>query len=501
MKKLAFASVALAGLCGAVACSSAFAQGSDGQAAAGQGAQGAANCSQITIKDAAEYNAYANATSQSSPAAKAQAIEAFLQQYPNSVAKVEMLGDLMDSYRQAGNVPKMLDAAKRLLQADPNNLRAYTAVVYLEHQQSNGNQAMLDDAAAVAQKGLNATKDQCTSQADYDKLKDLATPVFYEAIAADDTAKKDPKDAIDAYTKELQSYKDPTQTTVVPALLDTYYLGNAYLQLDPKDLKNAIWFLTRFSQFAQPPYKQQGEAAAEYWYKKFHCAQNDAACNATPPQGYAQIQQLAAVPANVFPPATYNITPAPPPPSPADLAHQAIVSTAGCANVTPAPPPAAPATPGAAPAEAPAAAPAPAPAASTAPVSAPAACTDALKKSIGLSDEEFILANGDQQDQQLIWSIMNGVTAEIPGVVVTATPDSVQLAVTQDAQQSNNADFTINMKTPLKTAPTPGTKVTYIATFDSYTQKPAMIILKDGEPKAAPKAPVHHPAATHHPAH
>jgi hypothetical protein len=28
-----------------------------------------------------------------------------------------------------------------------------------------------------------------------------------------------------------------------------------------------------------------------------------------------------------------------------------------------------------------------------------------------------------------------------------------------------------------------------------------MIILKDGEPKASPKAPVHHPAAaTHHPA-
>ena len=55
------------------------------------------------------------------------------------------------------------------------------------------------------------------------------------------------------------------------------------------------------------------------------------------------------------------------------------------------------------------------------------------------------------------------------------------------------------MKTPLKTVPTAGTKVTYIATFDSYTQKPLMIILKDGEPKAAPKPPVHH-TTTHHPA-
>jgi hypothetical protein len=488
MKKLVFTSIALAACSGAVSLS-AFAQ-----AAA---AQGSANtCATPTIKDAAEYNAYANASSQSQPAAKAQADEAFLAQYPNSVAKGAVLIDLMTAYQQSQNAPRMLDAAKRLLQVEPNNLRALTAVVYLEHAGANSDQAKLDDAAAVAQQGLNATKDPCTTQADYDKLKDIATPVFYEAIASDDAAKKDAKDEIDAYTKELQSYKDPTQTTVVPALLDTYYLGNAYLQEDPKDLKDAIWFLTRFSQFAQPPYKQQGEAAAEYWYKKYHCAQNDAACNATPPQGFAAIQQLAAVPANILPPASYDITPAPPPPSPADLAHQAIVSTAGCANATPSPPPAAPA--GSAPA---AAAPAAADASAAPATPAPAACTEALKKSIGLADEEFILANGDPQDQQLIWSIMNGVTAEIPGVVVSATPTSVLMAVTQDAQQSNTADFTINMKTALKPAEVPaaGAKATFIATFDSYTQKPPMIILKDGEPKASPKAPVHH-APAHHPA-
>ena len=502
MKKLVIASIALAGLCsGAVLSLPALAEGANGQAAA----QGAANCSQITIKDAAEYNAYANATSQSDPRAKAAAIEAFLTQYPNSVAKNEMLGDLMGAYQAAGNVPKMLDAAKRLLQADPNNLRALTTVVYLDHMSANGNQAMLDDAAAVAQQGLNAKKDSCTSQADYDKLKGVATPIFYEAVASDDSGKKDYKDAIDAYTKELQSYADPAATTQVPALLDTYYLGNVYLQEDPKDLKNAIWFLTRAAQFAQPPYKAQIETAAEYWYKKYHCKPSDAACNATPPQGFSDIQQLAAVPANVFPPAAYNITPAPPPPSPAELAHTAIASTTGCAGVTPDPPKPPPTAPGADATQAPAAAPTtpPAAAASTTPAAAPsfpAACTDALKKSIGLPDEEFILANGDPQDQELIWSIMQGVTAKIPGVVVAATADSVQLAVTQDAQQSQKADFTVNLKTSLKPTEVPavGAKVTFIATFDSYTQTPPMIILKDGEPEAKP--PVHHAAPAHRPA-
>jgi hypothetical protein len=494
MKKLVSASVMLLGVCSAmIVCPLAFAQGSD--QSSGQGS----NCGAPSIVNPAEYNAYANATSQSTPQAKAQAIEAFLQQYPNSVAKAPLLSDLMVAYSTFDSA-KTLDAAKRLLQVEPNNLRALTFVVYLEHQQANGNQAGLDQASVDANKGLNATKNPCDSQADYDKVKDTATPIFYSAIAADDVAKKDYKGAIDAYTKELQSYKDPAQTEQVPGLLDTYYLGQAYLQEDPKDLKNAVWFLTRAAQFSKPPYQAQIESAAEYWYKKYHCAQNNGACQAHP-DGLQDIQQLAAVPANVFPPASYNPTPAPPPPSPADLAHQAIVGTEGCANVTPAPPPAAPAS--GATAAAPAATPAaPAttaatPGATTPAPSFPTTCTDALKKGLGLPDEEFILANGDSQDQQLIWSIMNGVTAQVPGVVVTATPDSVQLAVTQDAQQSNKADFTVNMKTPLKDLPKQGDKVTYIATFDSYTSNPPMIILKDGEPPA-PKTPVRH-STTHRP--
>jgi hypothetical protein len=440
MKKLVSASVMLLGVCSAmIACPPAFAQGADQSAAQGS------NCGSITIKDPAEYNAYANATSQSTPQAKAQAIEAFLQQYPNTVAKTDLLGQLMGAY-QTYDAAKTLDAAKRLIQVDPNNLRALTFVVYLEHQQANGNQAALDQAAEDANKGLNAAKDPCMAQADYDKVKDAATPIFYSAIGADDVAKKDSKSAIDAYTKELQSYKDPAQSTVVPGLLDTIYLGQAYLQEDPKDLKNAVWFLTRAAQFAKPPYQAQIEAQAEYWYKKYHCAQNDGACQAKP-DGLPAIQQLAGVPANIFPPSGYNPTPAPPPPTPQQIVQQVLAST----------PP----------------------------------------DQLGLADKEYVLANGSPDDQQKVWATMNGVTAEIPGVVVGATANQVQLAVTPDNQQSNKADFTVNMKTALKDVPKQGDKVTYVATFDSYTSNPPMIILKDGELKAAPKAPVHH-TTTHH---
>jgi len=388
--------------------------------------------SQITIKDPAEYNAYTSAIGQSSPAAKAAAIESFLQQYPNSVVKAEMLEQLVGAYQATGDTAKTYDAAKRLLQVDPNNLRALIFVVYVEKQQANGDQAKLDEAAALAERGQNATKPANMSDADFQKLKDLAAPIFYDVVGADDVAKKDYKDAIASYTAELKSAKDPAQTTQPPMLPDTYYLGTAYVQEEPKDLVNGIWFLARAAQYLPDPYKTTAEKAAEYWYKKYHGSMD----------GFDQIKQLAHD--NVFPPSSYKPVPAPPPPSPQELAHNAVVSTPD------------------------------------------------LDKGLSLADKEFVLANGSQDDAQKVWAVLQGKTTEVPGTVIQATPDSVQLAVSEDAKQSQKADFTINMKTPLKEVPAVGTQVTYIATFDSYTQTPPMIILKDGEPKPAPKPATHH---------
>ena len=434
--------------------------------------------SQITIKDPAEYNAYTNAISQSTPAAKAAAIESFLKQYPNSVVKTEMLEQLVGAYQATGDTAKTLDAAKRLLQVDPNNLRALTFVVYVEKAQANGDVSKLDDAAALARRGLAATKPAAMSQQQFDQLKSVATPIFYNAIAADDLAKKDYKAVIADITAELKAVP-AAQTTQQPTLADTYYLGTAYVQEDPKDMVNAVWFLTRAAQYLPEPYKTTAEKAAEYWYQKYHGGMD----------GFPAIQQLAHD--NVFPPASYKPTPAPPPPSPQQLAHNAIVTTPGCENVTPAPPaPPASTSAGAAPAAGAPSATSETPASTaSAPTNYPAACIDSLKKNLAFSDREYILANGDPADQQLVWSIMNGETAEVPGVVISATTDSVQLAVSDDAKQSQKADFTINMKPALKTAPQPGTNVTYIATFDSYTQNPPMIIMKDGTPPA-PKRPV-----------
>src|SRR5450432_726167 len=179
---------------------------------------------QITIKDPAEYNAYTNAIGLGSPAAKGDAIEAFLTQYPQTVVKAEVLEQLLAAYQQQNKMDKVLDAATRLLQVDPGNLRALTFFVYIKKAQyaanPAANQAMLDDAATKAQQGLDATKPAAMPQADFDKLKTATTPIFLSAIATDALAKKDYPTAIKDFTAELKAV-DPSQAAGGPALNDT----------------------------------------------------------------------------------------------------------------------------------------------------------------------------------------------------------------------------------------------------------------------------------------
>src|SRR5450631_374269 len=392
----------------------------------------AAASGQITIKDPAEYNDYTNAVGQSTPAAKSAAIEAFLTKYPNSVVKNDLLEVLMASYQQSGDMAKTLSTADRLLAADPGNLRALAISVYIEKSQAATKttpadaQPILDKAAAQAQTGLSATKSADLSDADFQKLKTATAPIFDSAIAQDAENKKDFAGAIAAFNNELKAYPDPTQTQNGPGLNDTYLLGQAYAQQTPPDLKNAAWFLTRAAQFAPAQAKPQIEKAAEYFYNKYHGSMD----------GYPAVQTLAQ--ANLFPPDGYNPTPAPPPPSPADLAAQTVASTPDL-------------------------------------------------KTLSLGDQEFILFNGKPEDAQKVWDVLKGHRVQVPGTVISATAESVQLAVTQDNQQSKKADFTVNMKTPLKSVPAIGSTVTYDSTFDSYTATPPMITLSDGEPPA--KAP------------
>jgi hypothetical protein len=301
----------------------------------------------ITIKDPAEFNAYQTASTQADAKAKAAALESFLTTYPQSVVKNAALDLLVDAYflppQQGGlgDADKALSAASRLLQADPNNMKAiyYSVLIKIGQCAKTSDAQTCDDAAALAHKGLLAAKPVGTSDADWKKLIGGTYPVFHSAIAFDDAvSKKDFSGAVTEYTAELMLYTDDQSKTV--GLKDTLFLAQAYAQPGAKDLVKAIWFYARAWDFAPASYKAGIEKQLEYYYNKYH---GDL-------KGLDDIKAQAAL--TTFPPGTLKIDQAK---TPAEQIHEIILTTSDL-------------------------------------------------KTLNLGDKEFILAAGTKEDADKLWA-------------------------------------------------------------------------------------------------
>ena len=296
-------------------------------------------------------------------------------------------------------------------------------------------------------------KPAATADADWQKLTHVAFPIFRSTLALDDAvSKKDWKAVQDEYTAELKLYTDQ-ETQSGPALSDTLLLAQAFSQPGAtQDLKQACWFYARVWDFAPDRFKAQIEPKLEYYYKKQHGGLD----------GLDAVKQAAQ--ASSFPPGTFQISPAK---SPAEQIHDLLASTPDL-------------------------------------------------KTLALGDKETGLAMGSKEDADKLWALMQGQESQVPGIVIAATANQIQVAVTQDAKDAKVADFIVNLKKPLtdadlkiivpgfefKTAPA----AELVGTYDTYQQVPATdktsqaasIVLKDGEYVAAEKKK---PAAVHHPVH
>lgn len=443
----------------------------------------------IQIKDPAEFNAYQMATSQADPKAKAAAEEDFLTKYPQSSAKKPVLNDLLQTYQQLQDQAGIIKTAKALLQIDPNDLASTYFIVATEKSQcaKSSDPATCDDMAAMAQKGLQATKPASMAEADWKKQTDLAFPTFDSAIALDAlVSKKDPAAAVEEYKKELALYQ-PADTAKGPGLVDSLQLAQAYVKLQLVDAQAArdadskakatptdaslaaaakaandkanqdyimaCWLFARVWGFAPQAYKAQIEPQLEYYYKKYHGNLD----------GLNDVKTQAA--STLFPPAGFTITPAP---TPQEQIHQVIANTPDL-------------------------------------------------KSLALTDKEMVLAVGSKDDGDKLWSVLQGQESPVPGTVIEANANQVKVAVTQDAKDAKTADFIVNMKEPIaeKEIPTVGSELKLLkdggpeldGTYDTYTQVPpsataaasAQIVLKDGILQTK-KAPAHKPPAARRPA-
>src|SRR5258708_21397805 len=254
------------------------------------------------IKDPAEYNAYMGAANQTDPNAKISGLEAFVTQYPNSVMKAEALGALMGAYQQTNNVVKAMDAATRLVQADPNNVRALALLAYVKRAQAQAGQnpqQNLADAKKYGQMGLEDlpkfTKPECTSDADFQKMKDQMSGIFNAAVGIAALQDKDYPSA----QKTLKAAADasPQEFGIV------YPLALSYLQATPQDSINGIWYGARALAIAPTPQvATQIEPYIKRQYVKYHGADD----------GWTDL--VAKAKASPTMPSEFTIKPAPTPP-------------------------------------------------------------------------------------------------------------------------------------------------------------------------------------------
>lgn len=388
--------------------------------------------------DPAEYADYDAASKQTTPAAQAAAFEAYLQKYPKSAVKADVLTRIMIAYSQSDHA-KAITAADNVLQVSPNNLQAYLFEVAFRTEAAQAQtdpaakQAGLDSAATYAQQGLNVkTKATGVSDEDFAKQQAYATPYFYGSIGAAALNKKDSAAAIAAFKSELAA--EPPAALTTPAVLqEVFYLATAYYQSTPPDYVNCTFYATRTAALAPDQFKAQFQPLANYCYKKYHGGMD----------GYDAV--VAAAKANPNPPADFAIKPAP---TAADQVTALLAST-----------------------------------------------KDEDLPKLALADKEYVLTNGKPEDAEKVFNSIKGKETQVPdALVIAATADQVQVAVSDDAVQSKTADITFNMKEPLKTIPAVGSKVTLVGVYSSYTQSPLMIVMSDSSVAAKP-APAKKPVA------
>ncbi|MGA8622158.1 MAG: hypothetical protein WB660_27010 [Candidatus Sulfotelmatobacter sp.] len=423
------------------------AQPAPAQAAQGQPPEAAAQAP--VIKDPAEYNAYMGAIQQKDPTAQISGLEAYLTQYPNSVMKVAALQTLMQDYQQTNNQQKTIDTAMKLVAADPCNVRALALLAFIDRLKAQGGDPNakqdLADAKKYGQQGLDClpkfTKPEGTSDADFKKMKDQMTGIFNAAIGIAALTDKDYDTARKALRAAVDSSPDSQKDFSVVYPLALVYAGPT--PPDPKvapDPLNAIWFAARASTVApNPQYQQQIEKYAKSQYTKYHGGDD----------GWTDV--LAQAKASPDPPANFAIKPAP---SPAEQAHNMVVST----------PP----------------------------------------DKMDFATWQFVFTNGSKEDQDAVWNAIKGKAVQMQGTVIHATPTEFLIAGSSDDIDAKKPDITLTFeeKVPLKLIPKDAASLDFQGEPASYTSNPFMMTMEKGKllkaaaPAPAKKAPVHHKAAS-----
>ncbi len=411
--------------------------------AAGQPAQTGQAAQKKEIKNPAEYNAYVNAIQQQNPAQRAQLLEAFLQSYSSSVMKEDALELLMAAYQQAGDAQKTLDAAQRVLQTNPNNVRALALLAYnYRAAAANGGPQMQDNLAKAKQYGQqglqalqNMQKPAEMSDADFTKLHNETGAIFDGAVGFAALQAKD-------FAAAQNDFQQAVSWESQPNIADIYPLATADLEAKPMN-PAGFWFIIKAAMLAQGGTQQ---SILDYGKKKYiRYSGSD--------KGWDQLVSDAKASSSVMPPAGFTVAAAPPPPSPAEQAAD-LVKTKDPTQMS-------------------------------------------------FAEWELVLSSGNQQAADTVWNAIKGKAVKLGANVISQTSTNVRLAGSDDDIEAKKADISLTMAKPIpsRLAPQAGTLMNFQGTLDSYTPNPFLMTMSDGILLDKNGKPVSTAAPVHHTTH
>ena len=386
----------------------------------------------------AEYDSYMAAIGTKDPVRRATALDVFIRWYPNSVLKLEAYEQLVAAWQAAGQPAKADEISAKLLQIDPDNVRALANRVFVGRSKvTQGEKAAMAPMIEAAERGLVAlTKWQkpvlLTDEA-FARTKEQMAAVFNGALGYAALLAKDYEKARRHYRVAVAAEPDNFQ--------DVYQLAVSQLEGTPLDALG-FWYGARSIAMARAAKSDAAAADIERYVRSRYRVYRGSE------EGFAEIAARAA--GNERAPPANFVKSIPRALSPAEAALVVV--------------------------------------------------EEHDPSSLSFADWALVLSQRDASPAnkaaaEKVWLAITERQGEntrlkIQVKVISATPEIIEAAMTDAAQAADIADLHVVMAWPLAPLPAVGSKIAIIGSLSDYRTAPFRFVMTKAElaPESLPVA-------------
>ena len=392
-----------------------------------------------SFSNPAEYDSYMTALNTRDAAKRATAMEVFIAWYPNTTLKTEAHEQAIAAWQAAGQPAKADVIAARLLQFDPDNVRALANRAYAGRMRAaSGDAAALAPAVVAAERGLAALpkwqKPLTLTDAAFARTREQMAGVFHGTLGFAAFQAKDYDQARRHYRQSVAAEPDNLQ--------DVYQLAVAQLEGTPLDA-TGFWYAARAIAIARAA---KNDAAANdidrYVRSRYRVYRGSE-------EGWAEL--VARVVAGER--------------APPDNFAKSI------------------------------------PRLLTPPEAALVLVEDNDPATLSFANWALVLRHRDatpanKAAAEKVWQAIldrqkgGGARLKIPVRVISATPDRLEAAITDESQAANTADLVVMMARPLSPLPAVGAGISIVGTLSDYRAQPFTFLMTRAElaPESLPVA-------------